>query len=266
MKRNLLRTCILVLAGTVAISCGSSRNIAYLQDVTADDVTRFDEYTNIIKPGDMLSIVVSSSRMELAVPFNLYSVRSQMSAMGQSASARQELEGYTVNPDGDIDFPTLGTIHVAGLTRNQLVDLLKSKLVDYMPDPIVTITFLNFNITVVGEVASPGNFSITGDRVSIFAALGMAGDLTEFGNREEVLVIRENAGERTIGRLNLKSKKIFDSPYYYLQQNDVVCVEPINARARGTSFFQMNLPTVVSIGSLASSVAMLIFYITTLSR
>ena len=138
-------------------------------------------------------------------------------------------------------------------------------LTQYMPDPIVTINFLNFNITVIGEVEKPGNFRITGDRVSILEALGMAGDMTEFGDRENVVVIRETDGVREIGRLNIKSKKIFESPYYYLQQNAVVYVDPINARARETSAFQMNFPTIVSLGSLASSIAMLIFYITSVS-
>ena len=222
-------------------------------------------YTNIIKPGDLLSIIVSSSKPELAVPFNLYSVKAQMSAVTPQAQSRQELEGYTVNPEGNIDFPTLGTLHIAGMTRNEVADMIKGMLTQYMPDPIVTINFLNFNITVIGEVEKPGNFRITGDRVSILEALGMAGDMTEFGDRENVVVIRETDGVREIGRRNSKSKKIFESPYYYLQQNDVVYVDPINARARETSAFQMNFPTIVSLGSLASSIAMLIFYITSVS-
>ena len=147
-----------------------------------------------------------------------------MSAVTPQAQSRQELEGYTVNPEGNIDFPTLGTLHIAGMTRNEVADMIKGMLTQYMPDPIVTINFLNFNITVIGEVEKPGNFRITGDRVSILEALGMAGDMTEFGDRENVVVIRETDGVREIGRLNIKSKKIFESPYYYLQQNDVVYV------------------------------------------
>lgn len=263
MIKRLLGICA---AAAVMVSCGSSKNIAYLQDVTPGDITELNSYTNIIKPGDLLSIIVSSSKPELAVPFNLYSVRAQMSTTTPQASARQELEGYTVNPMGYIDFPTLGSIHVAGMTRNEVAEMLKGMLLQYMPDPIVTINFLNFNISVIGEVQRPGNFKITGDRVSILEALGMAGDMTEFGNRENVMVIRETDGIRETGRLNIKTKKIFDSPYYYLQQNDVVVVEPIDARARSTSAFQMNFPTIVSLGTLASSIAMLIFYITNFSK
>lgn len=169
-------------------------------------------YTNIIKPGDLLSIIVSSSKPELAVPFNLYSVKAQMSAVTPQAQSRQELEGYTVNPEGNIDFPTLGTLHIAGMTRNEVADMIKGMLTQYMPDPIVTINFLNFNITVIGEVEKPGNFRITGDRVSILEALGMAGDMTEFGDRENVVVIRETDGVREIGRLNIKSKRYSNRP------------------------------------------------------
>lgn len=260
------RALILIASALLLISCGSAKNIAYLQDAASGEMADINTYTNIIKPGDLLSIVVSSSRPELAVPFNLYSVRQQMSTTAtQQATQRQELEGYTVNTEGDIDFPTLGQLHVAGMTRNELAEMLKGMLLQYMPDPIVTINFLNFNITVIGEVARPGNFKITGDRVSLLEALGMAGDMTEFGDRENVMVIRENAGVREVARLNIKSKKIFDSPYYYLQQNDVVVVDPIDARARETSAFQMNFPTIVSLGSFASSLAMLIYYITIVS-
>ena len=258
---------LLCLAATALVltACGSSKKIAYLQDIDHGDIDQFNSYTNIIKPGDLLSIVVSSSKPELAVPFNLYSVRAQLSAVQQS-SQRQELEGYTVNSDGTIDFPSLGQLHVAGMTRSQLADELKVRLATYIPNPIVTINFLNFNISVIGEVRHPGNFKITGDRVSILEALGLAGDMTEFGNREKVMVIRENNGLRETGELNLKSKRIFDSPFYYLQQNDVVVVQPTNAKARSASAFQMNFQSIVSLSSLASSIAMLIFYISSLNR
>lgn len=254
-----------VVVAFVSVSCGSSKNIAYLQDAEAGELAQIDQYTNVIKSGDLLSITVSSSKPELAVPFNLYSVKSQMSVVND-ITATQSLEGYTVNMDGNIDFPTLGTIHVAGLTRSELSEILKGMLASYMPDPIVTINFLNFNITVIGEVERPGTFKVVGDRISILEALGMAGDMTEYGDRENVIVIREIDGVREIGRLNIKSKDIFNSPFYYLQQNDVVCVDPIDARARSTSVFQMNLPAIASLGTFASSVAMLIFYITSVLK
>lgn len=196
MLKRLLGLCAVA---AVMLSCGSAKNIAYLQDAAAGEMEELNPYTNIIKPGDLLSIIVSSSKPELAVPFNLYSVKAQMSAVTPQAQSRQELEGYTVNPEGNIDFPTLGTLHIAGMTRNEVADMIKGMLTQYMPDPIVTINFLNFNITVIGEVEKPGNFRITGDRVSILEALGMAGDMTEFGDREKRRGDKGN-GRRTRNR------------------------------------------------------------------
>lgn len=254
------------LVAFIMMSCGSTKKIAYLQDAVADEISMINTYTNVVKPGDMLSIVVSSSKPELAVPFNLYSVKNQMSSLDLNSGQNQQLEGYTVSPNGDIDFPSLGTLRISGMTRNELADMLKQKLEAYIPAPIVTINFLNFKITVIGEVKKPGNFDVNGDRISIFEALGLAGDLTEYGSRKNVLVIRETGGVREIGRLDLKSKSIFDSPFYYLQQNDVVCVEPIKTRSFETSPFKMNLPLIASLGSFASSLAMLIFYITNVTK
>lgn len=255
-----------IIVTFIMMSCGSVKQIAYLQDAAADEISQMNSYTNVIKPGDMLSIIVSSSKPELAVPFNLYSVKSQMSSLNLQSGQSQTLEGYTVSPSGDIDFPTLGVLDIAGMTRSQLTDMLKEKLSAYIPAPIITINFLNFKITVIGEVKSPGSFDVNGDRISVFEALGLAGDITEYGSRKDVLVIRENGNVREIGRLDLKSKKIFDSPFYYLQQNDVVCVDPIKTKAFNASSFKMNLPTIAAFGSLASSVAMLIFYITSVNR
>ncbi len=130
-----------------------------------------------------------------------------------------------------------------------------------MPDPIVTVTFINFKITVLGEVARPGAFNVNLDRVSILDALGLAGDMTVYGERTSILVIRENNGMRETARLNLKSRDIFYSPFFYLQQNDVVVVDPINAKARSISPFVQNLPMVVSLGSLATAIVSLIFTI-----
>ena len=144
MLKRLLGLCAVA---AVMLSCGSAKNIAYLQDAAAGEMEELNPYTNIIKPGDLLSIIVSSSKPELAVPFNLYSVKAQMSAVTPQAQSRQELEGYTVNPEGNIDFPTLGTLHIAGMTRNEVADMIKGMLTQYMPDPIVNINYLNFNIT-----------------------------------------------------------------------------------------------------------------------
>lgn len=260
MKKLFCYAAVAIMTCMVMSSCGSSKNIAYFQDIGQGETGNIgNSYTNVIRSGDMLSIVVSSSKPELAVPYNLYSVKTM--ATTNTVDIRQEMEGYTVNSKGYIDFPELGTIHVEGMTREQLVDALKDKLEPLMPNPIVTVNFLNFKITVLGEVNHPGEFYVQGDRVSILQAIGMAGDLSVYGKRNKVLVIREVQGVRQTEILDLKSKKIFDSPFFYLQQNDVVYVEPVNSRARSASSFAINFPMVVSIGSLASSIAMAVYYI-----
>ena len=171
-----------------------------------------------------------------------------------SQSGQHRVLGYLVDANGYIDFPLLGPIKAAGLTRLQLTDLIKDKLVkgDLLKDPIVTVQFLNFKISVIGEVTRPGSFSITGDRVTLLEALSMAGDLTIYGKRDRVAVIREKDGIRTIQYHDLRSSDIFESPYYYLQQNDIVYVEPNKAKSGQSGINQNN-----SVGVWLSAVSVL---------
>ena len=150
---------------------------------------------------------------------------------GQNVS-QQRLVGYLVNQDGNIDFPILGEIHVEGLTRMQVTELIKKRLIEeeLIKDPIVTVQFLNFKVSVIGEVGRPGTFDISGDRITLLEALSMAGDLTIYGRRDRVAVIREKDGKRSILYHDLRSSDIFQSPCYYLQQNDILYVEPNNAK------------------------------------
>ena len=171
-------------------------------------------------------------------------------------------EGYTVDADGNIQFPVLGAIHVADLTRSEIAALLKSKLEGVMPDPVVTVTLLNFYVTVIGEVARPGTYNFPGDRLTLLEALGFAGDLSVYGNREKVMVIREENGTRHVEILNLKSKDIFTSPYFYLKQNDVVYVEAVGTKAKSVSTFTPYFPVITSLASLGTAIASIIYYIT----
>ena len=167
-----------------------------------------------------------------------------------------------MDTNGNIDFPILGEIHVEGLTRMQLTELIKNKLIegDLIKDPIVTVQFLNFKISVMGEVGRPGSFTISGDRITLLEALSMAGDLTIYGRRDRVGVIRENNGKRTILFHDLRSADIFNSPCYYLQQNDIVYVEPNKAKSGQSSINQNNSIGVwVSVISLLTTIAVLIF-------
>ena len=176
-----------------------------------------------------ITFIVNSKDPELALPFNMPLISYQI---GNQNIGQQRLVGYLVNQDGNIDFPILGEIHVEGLTRMQVTELIKKRLIEeeLIKDPIVTVQFLNFKVSVIGEVGRPGTFDISGDRITLLEALSMAGDLTIYGRRDRVAVIREKDGKRSILYHDLRSSDIFQSPCYYLQQNDIVYVEPNNAK------------------------------------
>ncbi|WP_302800524.1 polysaccharide biosynthesis/export family protein [Parabacteroides goldsteinii] len=241
-------------------ACTSTKKIIYLQDVVPLKQQEIEQkYEVIIHGDDLLAIMVNSRDPELALPFNMPMVSYQL---GSNTGGQQRVLGYLVDTNGNIDFPILGEIHVEGLTRMQLTELIKNKLIegDLIKDPIVTVQFLNFKISVMGEVGRPGSFTISGDRITLLEALSMAGDLTIYGRRDRVGVIREKNGKRTILFHDLRSADIFNSPCYYLQQNDIVYVEPNKAKSGQSSINQNNSIGVwVSVISLLTTIAVLIF-------
>ena len=240
-------------------ACNSTKEVVYLQDVVPlkqQDIER--KYEVFIHEDDLLSIMVNSKDPELALPFNMPLITYQI---GSESSGQQRVLGYLVDTNGDIDFPILGKLHVAGLSRLELRDLIKEKLIsgDYIKDPVVTVQFLNYKVSVMGEVARPGSFTITGDRITLLEALSMAGDLTIYGRRDRVAVIREENGKRTILFHDLRSSDIFTSPCYYLQQNDIVYVEPNKAKAGQRDINQNNSVSVwLSAASVLAAVASLL--------
>ena len=265
----------LTLCAAIALllcSCGSQKDLAYFQDVQTGALDSAVGQLNTIRTGDVLMISVSSSTPELAIPYNLFASRSQIanatSAVNSSSRVISNVtyEGYTVDSEGNINFPVLGKIAVAGMTREQLANHLQTVLSDVMPDPVVTVSFVNFFVTVIGEVARPGTYNFPGDRLTLLEAIGFAGDLTVYGERTKVMVIREENGKRHVEVLNLKSKDIFTSPYFYLKQNDVVYVEPVGAKAKSVSTFTTYFPIITSLASLGTSIAMMIYYISFASR
>lgn len=261
LKPAIVLLSILTLAVT---SCNTYRKINYLQDVVPDEAERIAINKGIlIQPKDMISIVVSSRNPELALMFNLPVISYQAGSESVSGQGSQRLLGYVVNNDGNIDFPILGLIHAAGLTRWELANEIKSKIVgmNYIKDPVVTVEFMNFKISVMGEVTSPGTYNIEGDKITLLQALSLAKDLTIFGRRDNVSVIREQDGERIVYQVDLRSASLFDSPAYYLQQNDIVYVEPNKVRAGQSTINENNIKSVslwVSIGSFLTSLAVLI--------
>lgn len=236
MKRILQSlTFLAVLCGLASCNPETYKKINYLQDVKQDTTMTMKVNKGIIiQPQDQLSIIVTSRDPRMATPFNLsvstFYTGSELSA---SSGASQRITGYVVSNEGDIDFPSLGELHVAGLNRWQLQDLIKERLADsgLLKDAIVTVEFLNFKISVLGEVTAPGTYSVTGDKITILQALALARDLTIYGQRENVQVIREQNGRRQIFKMDLTRTDIFTSEAYYLQQNDVVYVTPSKVRA-----------------------------------
>lgn len=250
----ILSLCLLALLS----SCTAPKEVIYFQDIDQlkqEAIAR--EYEVKIRPDDLLGIIVTGKDQEVVLPFNLPVTSYQI---GETYT-QQRLAGYLVDPAGDIDFPFLGKLHVAGLTRTEVTELIKDRLSgeDLLKDPVVTVQFLNFKVSVMGEVARPGTFDITGDRVTLLEALSMAGDLTIYGRRDRVAVIREENGERTVRYHDLRSSDIFESPCYYLQQNDVVYVAPNDIRTGSSRINSNNSANVwLSAVSVLASIASLI--------
>lgn len=223
-------------------SCSSYKSVPYLQN--PEVVNEFDGilplYDATIMPKDLLTITVNTTDPEAAAPFNLTVQTSINAARSSSLTQQPSLQQYLVNNEGTIDFPVLGRIKVGGLTKNAAEDLIREKLSDYLNEvPIVTVRMANYKIAVLGEVARPGMFTVSNEKVNIFEALAMAGDLTIWGMRDNVKLIREDAvGKREIIMLNLNDAEIVTGPYYYLQQNDILYVNPNKTKAKNSDIGQ----------------------------
>lgn len=245
-------------------SCSTYKKINYLQDLSPDSPEAIAINKGIlIQPKDMISIIVSSRNSELAAMFNLPAVSYQAGSEIAGSGTSQRMLGYVVDNDGNIDFPVVGMINVAGQTRWELAKHIKKMLIDqdYIKDPVVTVEFLNFKVSVIGEVSRPNTYSIEGDKITILEALSLAGDLTIFGQRNNVAVIREQNGERVIHHVDLRSVEMFNSPAYYLQQNDVVYVTPNAVRAGQSTVNENSLKSVsmwITISSFLATLATLI--------
>lgn len=242
-------------------SCASRKEIAYFEDMLQDQGYPYDaKYEATVHANDRLSIVVSCRKPELAIPFNTHANSIQVGADGRvstSTIAAQERtsKGYRVDVDGNIEFPILGTLHVEGLRVSQVTDMIKKKIEEgnYIKDPQVSLEFLNFRYTVLGAVGHCGTFTVNDDRVTILDAIANAGDLSANAKLNSVAVIRESNGERRLYVHDIRSKDIFTSPCFYLQQNDIVYVEPKKKnRDRENRVFQIG-GIVLSLASVVAS-------------
>lgn len=228
LKLFLYSTAVFYLGLT---GCTSSKEILYFQNIDDAELKPLNtEYEAVIKKDDRLTIVVSGPDKLVCAPYNL--TLNEISATGSSMSANPETAtlSYLVDSNGDIDFPILGKIHVEGMTRNDLVNYLTEEIGKDVKEPIVYVSFRNYKITVLGEVRNPGTYTIESEKINILQALGRAGDLNLTAQRNDILLLREVDGVLTHHRIDLRDKDILESPYFYLQQNDVLYVSPSATR------------------------------------
>lgn len=232
-------------------SCGSRKNMVYIQQDSTQINNLYEQHVPRIQINDILTIAVTAADPKVTAPFNPVS---SMTSSNMTQSVDMALRPtYTVDNEGNITLPMLGKVHVAGMTRIQAIEKLRSELSIYIKDPGVNMNFNNFRISVLGEVARPGSFIMPTERVTILEALGMAGDMTIRGVRERVLLIREVDGQKTMHHLDLTKQNILNSPYYYLAQNDVIYVEPNKAQINNSKL-GANTNIIISIASLLITV------------
>ena len=253
MKTRIL--IISILAIISATSCASRKNIVYFQDEPLEEGLIASEPTQLIyKPDDILIINVSGLDPDTVRPFNLPVVSNNTNDLMTAQGSLQQ-QSYLVDYNGNIEFPVLGTIKVEGLTRTDLTALLVERIKVMAKDPIVNVRLANFTITVIGEVSNPGTFTMQDERVTLLEALGYANDLTIFGKRKNVKLIREIDGKKKFAEIDLTSINTVNSHLYYLQQNDVIYVEPNNAKVRSSTYNQNNGVLISAIGTLTTILA-----------
>lgn len=245
MKRLKIYCLYFVVFAVVAAftGCGSTKNVAYFQNsATVDLTTSKMLYDARIMPKDQLTITVSTTNDAAAAPFNM-TVPTPYTVNSRSTYSQAMLQTYLVDNEGKISFPIIGEIKVGGLTKSEAEQMIRSKILPYMSEvenPIVTVKMTGYQISVIGEVARPGTFTVSREKITVLEALAQAGDLTIYGMRNNVQLIREDAtGQKAIYFLNLNDANLINSPYYYLQQNDVLYVTPNKVKAQNSSVGSM---------------------------
>ena len=243
IKRRLILPAILSAAIMLLSGCSSTKDVAYFQNSSSVnlDASKY-LYDARIMPKDVLTITVSTTDADAAVPFNM-TVPTPLTQGQRSSYSQALLQSYLVDNNGNIDFPKVGSIHLGGLTKSEAEKLIQDKIKPYMNEqenPIVTVRMTNYKISVLGEVNRQGMYTVGNEKINILEALALAGDLTIYGVRTTVKLIREDAtGEKTMHVLDLTDANIINSPYYYLQQNDIVYVEPNKVKAQNSSVGSM---------------------------
>lgn len=258
---KIFKTLVLALCAVLLASCSNYRNVAYFQNSRSLPTVppKVDLYNVHIMPKDLITITVNTTDPEASVPFNLTVQSRETTALsGTHSTTQASLQQYLVNNDGNIDFPVLGSLHVGGLSIHETENLVRDRLVPYLKEtPIVTVRLHSFKVSVLGEVNHPGQFSVENEEVNLLEALAMAGDLTIWGQRDNIKLIRQDAdGNRMIHELNLNDANVIYSPYYQLEQNDIIYVTPNETKARNsdvgtsTTLWFSTASIVISLASL----------------
>jgi polysaccharide biosynthesis/export protein len=239
-------------------SCKPRKELVYYQNIDSlVPSEKLNTYEIKIQPDDVLMIIVSAEDAESAAPFNLSSVSVSSSTGANGYLGQQTLQTYLVDVNGFISFPVLGKLQVAGLSRTELLQLFETRIAKYIKNPIINIRRLNFKVSIQGEVNAPGTYTINSDRVTLIEAISLAKDLTIYGQRNNILIIREVDGIKSYNRVDLTKADFINSPFYYLTQNDVVYVEPNKARINGAAVGS-NTGVIISITSLLITIIALI--------
>lgn len=262
MKKLLSFYSIMLLCIVLLSSCFTPKKVVYLQDLTQGmEQALKEDYEAKIKKDDLLQILILAQTPEAAKPFNLSSLVQEINT---TSSGNQDQYSYLVDVNGNIDLPILGRMTVEGLTTQQVKEVVTRKLQEkkLIKDPVVQVRIQNFKVLMLGEVKTPGAIEVKGERITLLDAISQAGDLTMQGRRDRVAVIREENGKRTAHYLDLKSKAIFDSPYFYLKQNDVVYVEPNDSKSVQYRSGQMGnvTPWISLVSSILSLVTLIVAF------
>lgn len=242
---------LIVVCVLLCTSCASKKNVIYFQPDSVELNTSYELNAPKLQPGDILAISVTADDVRATQPFN--QISPYQGATGTIQATNPFIPTYAIDNNGEIDFPKIGKVKLAGKTRTQAMDVLRQEVGKFIVDPGISMEIRNFRVTVLGEVLRPGTFTIENDRITILEALGLAGDLTIYGKRQDVLVIREQNGNKREYRLDLTKRETLNSPVYYLSQNDVVYVQPNGARVQ-TSKYTQNTSVFVSVIGLIITV------------
>jgi len=247
-----------ILSVFLLFSCASKKDVVYYQGIDGLDMTnKSASYEIVIQPDDLLMIIVSAEDPEIVAPFNLKSITIQSPGKLDSPAGQQTMQLYLVDANGFIDFPVLGKLKISGLSRSEVLQLLHDKIATYVKNPIINLRIMNFKVSVQGEVNAPGTYTVASERITLIEALAMAKDLTIYGKRNNVLIIREINGVKSYNRVDITNANFINSPFYYLAQNDVIYVEPNKNRINGAAI-GANTGVIISISSLLITLITLI--------